>query len=187
MKVLIEKGILSKFEDQFNRPRSNHRIDSSIDIRSQPEFLDLMTDILGTPLGGFDALFIDYVVPSKQNFHKSVMPKIDKCLLDNEHLLTIIFYGSYSSEVFDLAQQQLLSHQNVYKQNARFIDLIDFAKEFKFLTEKDLFNLKDINDLIKEALRGKESALRTLEEKLDGPLLDLERYKNRYLGGGYNL
>jgi len=179
IKVLKKRGIFSKYEDRFNKPTSNHRIDSLIDLDS--EVIKIIKEMFGTSLTDFSAIFIDYVIPSLRKFDKSVMGKVGKYAGDNR-LLTIIFYGSYSSKAFELAQQKLASYPTDHKQNVVFVDLIDFAKELKILTDLEILNLEKINNLIKAALIQDEDALKELERRLDLALIDLETYRNNFLG-----
>lgn len=110
------------------------------------------------------------------------MGKIDKNYQEERRLLVIIFYGSYSSSVFSLGSEKLSRSTADYKENIRFIDIIDFARELNFLTGNEIQDLEEINNLIIAALKGVECALEKFETLQDEALLELEEYKNRYLG-----
>ncbi|MGV9141795.1 MAG: hypothetical protein ACOC1X_02545, partial [Promethearchaeota archaeon] len=100
-KLLLKFGICSQNEFYFNRPNSYHRIDTRIEL-TKP-LIDLLSfSKLELYLHGIREIFIDYTIPTKQQFD-TTLNKIEK-YYDEGRLLFIVFYGFYSSEVFDLAK-----------------------------------------------------------------------------------
>jgi len=112
-------------------------------------------------------MFIDYTIPSLISLKQlgGVLSKLspDKHYLANNRLLVVVFYGYYNNKVFKTLQD-LLNDLNIpFKNNIRFIDIIDFAKLFNF-NAGDIQLLEHINQIIKKAFLGDDEALNTLEK-----------------------
>lgn len=160
-------NILSRHEVEFNKPRSNHRIDSSLEIQTQIQLKALLEFSLNLDLGNYEKMFIDYTIPSLISLKQlgGVLSKLspDKHYLANNRLLVVVFYGYYNNKVFKTLQD-LLNDLNIpFKNNIRFIDIIDFAKLFNF-NAGDIQLLEHINQIIKKAFLGDDEALNTLEK-----------------------
>lgn len=174
----LNMNILSQHEDEFNKPRSNHRIDSSLEIKTQIQLKGLLEFSLNIDLRNYEKMFIDYTIPSLISLKQigGVLSKLspDKHYLANDLLLVIVFYGYYNNKVFE-ALQDLLNDLNIpFKCNIRFMDLIDFAKLFNFNPE-DIQLLENINQIIQEAFLGDDEALDTLEKQSCSALYKLSK------------
>jgi hypothetical protein len=171
-------NILSRHEVEFNKPRSNHRIDSSLEIQTQIQLKALLEFSLNLDLGNYEKMFIDYTIPSLISLKQlgGVLSKLspDKHYLANNRLLVVVFYGYYNNKVFKTLQD-LLNDLNIpLKNNIRFIDIIDFAKLFNF-NAGDFQLLEHINQIIKKAFLGDDEALNTLEKLSHSALYKLSK------------
>ena len=181
--VWLNMNILSQHEVEFNKPRSNHRIDSSLEIKTQIQLKDLLEISLNIDLGNYEKMFIDYTIPSLISLKQlgGVLSKLspDKHYLASDRLLVIVFYGYYNNKVFEVLQD-LLNDLNIpFKSNIRFIDLIDFAKLFNF-NAGNIQMLEHINQIIQKAFLGNDEALNTLEELSNSALYKLRKaYKRK--------
>lgn len=178
----LNMNILSQHEVEFNKPKSNHRIDSSLEIETQPQLKDLLEISLNIDLGNYEKMFIDYTIPSLVSLKQlgGVLSKLspDKHYLAYDRLLVIVFYGYYNNKVFE-ALQDLLNDLNIpFKNNIRFMDLIDFAKLFNFNAE-NIQMLEHINRIIQKAFLGNDEALETLEELSNSALYKLRKAYRR--------
>jgi len=163
----LNMNIFSRHEDEFNKPRSNHRIDSSLKIKTQIQLKALVEFSLNIDLENYEKIFIDYTIPSLISLKQlgGVLSKLspNKHYLANDRLLVIVFYGYYNNKVFKTLQD-LLNELNIpFKSNIRFMDIIDFAKLFNF-NAGDIQLLEHINQIIKKAFLGDDEALNTLEK-----------------------
>ncbi|MFX1276186.1 MAG: hypothetical protein ACFFBP_09090 [Promethearchaeota archaeon] len=178
----LNKNIFSKHEVEFNKPISNHRIDSILDIKTNLDLKKLLEISLNINLGDYNKIFIDYTLPSLISLKQSggVLDKLspDKYYLENNRLLFIVFYGYYNNKIFDTLND-LLNYLNIpHKSNVRFIDLIDFAKLFGFNTE-DIQMLEYINQIIQNAFLGDEESLKHLEKLSNSALYKLRKLDKR--------
>jgi len=163
----LKMNIFSRHEVEFNKPRSNHRIDSHLEISEQKQLKFLLEDSLNLDLGNYKVIFIDYTMPSLKSLKQSggVLSKLspDKHYLAENRLLVIVFYGYYNDKVFDALRDLINDISIPYMSNVIFIDIIDFAKVFNFIKD-DIQELEDINELIQKAFFGDEDSLNDLEE-----------------------
>ena len=174
--VWLKDKIFSHHEVEFNKPRSNHRIDSLLEISKQKQLKGLLEDSLNLDLGNYYTIFIDYTIPSLISLRKlgGVLSKLspDKHYIAEDRLLVIVFYGYYNDKVFDTLQG-LFNNQNIpFKRNVRFFDIIDFAKLFKF-NARDIQKLEDINEIIQKAFLGDDKSLDILEKLSNSALYEL--------------
>ena len=177
-KVWLKIQILSQHEFEFNKPNSNHRIDSQLEIRTQKQLQNLLKDSLNIDLGNYETMFIDYIIPSLTSLRKmgGVLHKLspDKHYLAKDRLLVIVFYGYYNNKVFEVLQN-LLNHINIpFISNVRFMDLIDFAKMFNF-NARDIQKLEYINEIIQKAFLGDDESLNSLEKLSNSALYELRK------------
>jgi len=176
--VWLKLDIFSQHEVEFNKPRSNHRIDSHLEISKQKQLKFLLKDSLNLDLRNYKTMFIDYTIPSLRSLRKwgGVLNKLspNKHYLAKDRLLVIVFYGYYNNKVFD-PLQDLLTNLNIpFKGNVRFIDIIDFAKLFDFNT-RDIQRLEDINEIIQKAFLGDDESLNILEKRSNSALYELKK------------
>lgn len=67
----LKMNILSHHEVEFNKPRSNHRIDSHLDIKTQKQLQNQLKGSLKIDLKKFETMLIDYTIPSLISLRKS--------------------------------------------------------------------------------------------------------------------
>lgn len=177
-KMWLKDIIFSHHEVEFNKPRSNHRIDSLLEISKQKQLKCLLKDSLNLDLGNYYTIFIDYTIPSLRSLRNrgGVLSKLcpDKHYIAEDRLLVIVFSGYYNDKIFDTLQD-LFNNQNIpFKRNIRFFDIIDFAKLFKF-NAVDIQKLEDINEIIQEAFLGDNKSLDYLEKLSNSALYELRK------------
>lgn len=177
---LLKMKIQSNHEFEFNRPRSNHRIDTFLDVRNQKQLKDLLKISSDKSLKNYKTMFIDYIIPSLKALKKCVFSKLspDKHYLAKDRALIIVFYGSYSDKIFEEIKKLLNKSSIPYKNNVRFMDIMDFAALFN-LDEINIQRLKDINQIIKDAMLGNDKSLETLEAMSNSALYELSRADKR--------
>jgi len=178
----LNMKIISQHEVEFNKPRSNHRIDSLLEIKKQAQLKELLEISLNEDLGKYEKMFIDYTIPSLVSLKQmgGVLSKLSpyKHYLASDRLLVIVFYGYYNNKIFE-ALQDLLNVLNIpFKGNIRFMDIIDFANLFNFKA-RDLKMLEFINHTIKKAFLGDDKSLDTLEELSNSALYKLRKVEKR--------
>ena len=174
--IWLDMNILSRHEIEFNKPRSNHRIDSLLKLRPQPKLKNLLENSLNMDLRNYEAVFIDYTMPSLISLKQTggVLEKLspDKNYLAKNRLLVIVFYGYYNNTIFEVLRELLINLNIPFKKNILFMDVIKFARFFNFKSI-DIQNLEDINEMIKRAFLGDEESLITLEKLSDNALYQL--------------
>jgi len=176
-KLWLKLGIISKHEYQFNYPNSLHRIDSTLEVRSQQKLIDLLKSSSDSSLSKFKTLFIDYTIPNLVKFNICVLDKIspEKKYLAKNRSVILVFYGIYSEKIFKTLQMKLNFLKLDNKKNIRFMDITKFIQLFTNNGD-DLRELNEINTLIKKALDdSNEEALEELDRKADDALFDLSK------------
>ena len=173
----------------YGSPRTYHQIDSVIEPTMYQKFIKIansaISEKLKINLHNFEELFIDYVIPSIDKFHKSVLGKLDKYPTENR-LTVIVFYGHYSEKMYngagilkDFYLDKFNSYISDHKENVRFIDIMELGR----LISSDLNILKkieDLNNLITASLY-EEDKLVKLERLSDTAIYDLKK-SGCYLG-----
>jgi hypothetical protein len=178
----LTKNILSKHEFEFNKPKSNHRIDSILEIKEQIQLKEILEISLNEDLGKYEKMFIDYTIPSLVSLKQlgGVLNKLspDKHYLASDRILVVVFYGYYNIKVFEALQDVFNDLNFPFKGNIRFIDIIDFAKLFNF-NERNFQTLEFINNTIKKAFLGDDESLDALEDLSNSALYALSKNEKR--------
>ncbi|KKN59017.1 hypothetical protein LCGC14_0546420 [marine sediment metagenome] len=179
-RALDAKGVESLHEYLFNKPRSNHRIDSNIPNTVQQDLSNLLDKSILTKLGidlsDIDNIFIDYVIPSLAKYRTSVIGKADRNYQAPNRILLIPFYGEYSKDIFNLVRTGLSTHATPNKDKIFFLDIIDLGRLLN-LDQTYINELKILNDLIIKALQQDDNALNTLEDQSSNAIYELLRSK----------
>ena len=124
------QGKYSLSQGMYNTPDYQYYID-----KYEPKYLKELLNVSShRDLRNYKELFIDYNTPSLRALKKCVISKLrpDKHYLAKDRCLIVVFYGKYNNKVYENLKVLLRDTNIPYKENVRFIDIVDFASLFKF-------------------------------------------------------
>ena len=170
---LWRRGVESYHERYCNLPESRHKIDSWIEMASQPSLYSILSSEilrdLRLDIETFEECFIDYTLSSK-----SVMEKVGtKPYLTGGRVLFIVIYGPHDKESINQIKERVKDSNFPLKENARVLSVLEFAKLFK-IDGEFLTKLEYLNDLIQTAVEQDKGELEELETLADEALENLE-------------